>query len=664
VVRDRSGGRTFLLRGATLAVSMPLALLAGLLAAPAAWAAGAIVELRVLVVTDLTAEPEALRLLLAESGVPHDVLDLTDPSRPRLTHDSLTVDDSVPHSRYQGFVLPNAAPARLDRAELEALHAVQREFRLRQLDATVHPTPAVGLVQPTDTVGWWGSFDAGGTAALTELARTDAFADMLGEVPFSAGTWVEIAVPLPAFHPFLTATSPDGTRSGAVGGVVADRGREELLLTFTYDSTSLQLATLGPGLVDWLTRGTHLGMRRSWLSVHIDDVLLPDVRWVPGLHCAVGPGCPAPPGTAPTIRMTAEDVAAAVDWQRRHDFRMDLVFNGAGGAAAAAGGSDPLLDAVAAHRDEFGWINHTWSHRYLGCVRDTTVVPWRCATMPILGGTRFVTGAEIRDEIDRNVAFAHRVGLPIDAAELVTGEHSGLRGDPLMPEDNPALADALTASGVAVVAADASVDPAQRPLGTVRTVPRHPIDLDFNTATYVETVDQYNWTHTSAAVGGDGECDADASCLDPVDVTDPVAGFHHGIVPVEAAKVLDHVLGNDPRPHYVHQPQLAEDRTLYPVLERVLDTYRATYTEARPLLVPTMTQAADELTRAAAWTAVHGNVRAWTQDGVVTIETPDLVAVPVTVPRSPGAVLGEEYGTTRSGWLPVDGRMRLVGVGP
>lgn len=661
VRRDRSAGwtRRLLMGPAVLSV----ALLATLVTAPPAWAASPIVELRILVLTDLSAEPEALRQLLTESGVPHDVLDLTAAARPRLTRDSLTVPDSVPHSRYQGFVLPDAAPAGLDRTELEALHAVQREFALRQIDATVHPTRAVGLVEPTDTAGWWGTFD-GGTVALTEQARADAFADMRGDVPISPGTWVEIAVPLPAFHPFLTATSPDGTRRGAVGGVVVDRGREELLLTFSYDTTSLQLAALGPGLVDWVTRGTHLGTRRSWLSVHIDDVLLPDVRWVPGLHCAVGPECPAPAGTAPTIRMTAEDVTAAVDWQRRHDFRMDLAFNGAGGAAAAAGGSDPLTEALVAHRGEFGWINHTWSHRYLGCVRDTSAVPWRCATMPILGGTRFVTGAEIGDEFARNVDFARRHGLPIDAAELVTGEHSGLRGDPLMPEDNPALADALAASGVTVIAADASSEPAQRLLGGARTVPRHPIDLDFNTATYAETVDQYNWTHTSAAVGGDGECDADASCLAPVDATDPVAGFHGGIVPVEAAKILDHVLGNDPRPHYVHQPQLTEDRTLYPVLEQVLDTYRAVYTEARPLRIPTMTQAADEMSRAAAWTAARGQVRAFTQDGAVTIETTGLVAVPVTVPSGPGSVLGEEYGTTRSGWLPVDGRMRLVGVGP
>lgn len=649
---------------ATLLVALVAALLVPLLAPVPARAAGPVVDLRVLVVTDLTAEPEALRAVLAEGGVPLDVLDLTDPGRARLSRDTLTVPDAVPHSRYQAVVLPDSAPPQLDRAELAALHAVAREFGLRQVSASVHPSPAVGMVEPTDRVGWWGTF--AGPAQLTDLARTDAFADMHGDVPFSPGTWMEISGttgPTRTFRPLLTAASPDGTRRGAVGGVSTADGREELVLTFSYDATSAQVAALGPGLVEWLTRGTHLGARRSWLSVHIDDVLLPDARWVPGAHCAVGPECPAPPGTAPTIRMTADDVAAAVDWQRRHRFRMDLAFNGAGGDAAAAGGRDPLLDALVRYRDEFGWLNHTWSHRYLGCVRDTSAVPWRCATLPILGDTRYVTDAEIRDEITRNVAYARRHGLPVDATELVTGEHSGLRGDDLMPADNPALAGALAAAGVTVIAADASKEGGQRTVGGARTVPRHPIDLDFNTATHAETVDQYNHTHTSAAVGGDGGCDADGSCLAPVDATDPAAGFLRGIVPVEAAKVLDHVLSNDPRPHYVHQPQLAEDRTLYPVLESVLDGYRGVFTDARPVVVPTMTQAADELTRADAWVAARDRVRAWVQDGVVTIETDGLVDVPVTVPATPGAVLGEPYGTTRSGWLPLHGRMRLVGVG-
>ena len=64
----------------------------------------------------------------------------------------------------------------------------------------------------------------------------------------------------------------------------------------------------------------------------------------------------------------------------------------------------------------------------------------------------------------------------------------------------------------------------------------------------------------------------------------PRTGFADHIVPVEADKVLDHMLGNDPRPHYVHQPQLTEDRTLYPLLDRAVGDYRAWFGDSRPLI--------------------------------------------------------------------------------
>lgn len=641
-----------------LVIVLPVVLLVTTLTTATARAAGNRVDLRILLVTDRSPELIAVQALLASGGVPFDLVDLTDPGRRRLSRDELTVPDTVPHARYQGVVLPNEAPAGLDRVELAALHDYELDFGIRQLDAAAHPTPRTGLAEPTDAVGWSGPF-AGGSARLTDLARADGFGDMRGDIPFSPGAWAEIAAPLRDFRPVLTATSPDGRRRGVLAGVLGINGREELVLTFSYDAASTQFAALGPGIVEWLTRGVHLGLRRSYLAVHVDDVLLQNARWVPGAGCSSGHHCPLPPGHVPTIRMTADDVTHAVAWQERHRFRLDLAFNGAG--SAAAGAADPLTAALLAHKDAFGWINHTWSHRYLGCVRDVSMTPWRCATVPVLGWTRYVSRSEIGDEIARNVGFARRHGLPVDPSELVTGEHSGLRGDDQMPHDSPHLAGALDGTGIAVVAADASLEREQRPVGGARTVPRHPIDLDFDTATVAETVDQYNWTHTSTADGGDGACEGDGSCLAPVDAADPAAGFADGIVPIEAAKILAHVLGNDPRPHYVHQPQLTEDRTIYPVLERVLDGYRALYTDDRPVLVPTMTQAADELTRTADWAADAGRVRAWVQDGVVTVVADGRVDVPLTVPAN-RTDFGEPYGTTRSAWVPVEGEQLLTGA--
>ena len=89
----------------------------------------------------------------------------------------------------------------------------------------------------------------------------------------------------------------------------------------------------------------------------------------------------------------------------------------------------------------------------------TRPTPWSCATLPILGWTRYVSAGSIESEITRNVEFARRHGLPIDPTELVTGEHGGLRAPPQMPDDNPRLAGALADAGIRTIAADGSLEP-------------------------------------------------------------------------------------------------------------------------------------------------------------------------------------------------------------
>src|SRR5689334_24713737 len=69
---------------------------------------------------------------------------------------------------------------------------------------------------------------------------------------------------------------------------------------------------------------------------------------------------------------------------------------------------------------------------------------------------------------------------PFPYTTLFRSEHGGLRAMPQMPDDNPRLAGALAASGVRTVAADSSVELDSRLVGAAVTVPRHPIDLDFD----------------------------------------------------------------------------------------------------------------------------------------------------------------------------------------
>lgn len=655
-----------------LAVLAFTALLLGLpvlTGAPTAAAASARIELRVLVVTDGSTEVEAVRETLARFGVPVTVVDLTAQGRPVIDAAFLAGNVSgKPDVHFQGVVTPDQAPPALAPAELAAIHDAQLLYGIRQLDASVKAGVPVGLYDPFDFRGYVGQYD-GMTAQLTPEALAGDFADSRGPVPFEdptpdvADSWVEIAPFLPGYHPFLVGQVPGTDRTGSLAGVLAVNGREEMSLNFSYTADSIQFQALAPGIVRWLTRGVHLGFERTYLAMHIDDILLPNTRWVMGTHCTASADCPQGTPAQPLIRMTPEDVDYLVEWQRRSGFRLTLAYNGFGAASAAPDGSDPLLGALVAAKDQFGWVSHTWSHMYLGCIRDWSVTPWRCATVPYLGWTRYVNESRISEEITRNLDFARQYGLPIDPAELVTGEHSGLRAPPQMTEDSPELADALDATGVRVVASDASEETTPRMVGDAATVPRYPLALDFDTATIPETIDQYNWRHTSVADGGAGTCDADASCRPPVATG---TGFTEEIVPAEAGDVLEHMLANDPRPHYAHQPQLTEDRTLYPVLDRALGTYRSLFADSRPIITPTMTEAHTVLDEQGRWAAAlaGGGVRAFLSDGVVTVETDRQVDVPVTVPpgtrEAGGADFGTVYGAGRSGWLQVDGVRTLI----
>ncbi len=217
----------------------------------------------------------------------------------------------------------------------------------------------------------------------------------------------------------------------------------------------------------------------------------------------------------------------------------------------------------------------------------------------------WVGRAELSAQIRDNHDWAVRKGIAVDRSELVTGEHSGLKTLPQQPVDNPNLAGALADNGVKWTGSDNSREPQQRTVGTAtgaaKTVPRHPVNVYYNVGTAAEMADEYNWVYTSRADGGSGICESNpaSTCL-PAPL--PVAtGYADHIVPQEARTALSHVLGNDPRPHYVHQSNLAEERLLYPVLDRVLADYRGLFAPSAPLVNPAQRDVGTELTRRAAW---------------------------------------------------------------
>ncbi|MGW0546338.1 hypothetical protein [Streptomyces altiplanensis] len=658
-------------------------LAAGLLAvgAPPTGAGAAVaprIDLRVLVVDDGGGAVEAVESELRGTGVPYTVVRLDEPGRPVIDAGFLAdTVDGRPRAKYQGVVLPNADPFGAGSAETAALTAYEKTFGVRQVDAYTWAHPGVGLDHTGDG-GYAGTLD-GVDAAVTPAGKAGPFGYLDGAVEFednapSVGeSYGYAGRPREGYTSYLDMPVPGGggERASLLGEYAHD-GRRELVVTFAYNQHQRQFRLLARGIVEWLTQGVHLGQSRNYFSVHVDDVFAPDSRWDTELNCTPGDfdcGDGEGEGTVP-VRMTARDAQYAAQWQQSAGFTLDMVYNAGAGEAwkAANGGSDPLTAQLLADRARYRWVNHTYTHPFLGCLQDTSTVPWQCAK-DAAGGTRWMSRAEISAQIRNNHDWAVGRGIALDRTELVTGEHSGLKTLPQQPEDNPNLAGALADNGVKWIASDNSRESRQRSLGPALTVPRHPMNVYYNVGTAAEMTDEYNWIYTGKADGGSGVCETSpgSTCLD--EPLDTATGYATHIVPQEARTALGHVIANDPRPHYVHQSNLAEERILYPVLDKVLGDYRSLFADNTPVVNPRHRDAGSELARRAAWdeALADGKVTAYRIGATVTVQSPQGTAAPVTAPEGTRrqlalgtAVFGTAYAGQRSAWISPEPLQRTV----
>ena len=646
------------LAAAALAAGAMVAGLTGLSAAPAASAASAPrIDLNVLVVSDGTPWVQAIQQQLASEGVPTTVVNLGDSSRPTITSSFLsgTLSDGTPVGYYQGVVLPNDAPSGLSAAEESALASYETSFSVRQVDAYLYPTGNVGMNPPA----YGGSLD-GTPVTVTAAAKASSFGYLKGTFSFEgtpggATSYGYLAQPLPntataTFTPFLTATIPGTSTTGTLAGVYDNAGREQMEISFGYSNYQLQYRYIAHALADWVTRGVHLGYWRNYLTVNYDDVFNANAEWGQAGDCTPGDSV-CPPGTPATtpIRMTPADVSYAVQWQQSHGFELEYLFNGGASARFQVNGTDPLLAAYQPVASSFWWINHTYTHAWLGCIQDLTVTPWQCVTDGS-GNTEYVDVNTIQGEIQNNLQWAQQNGIPTSAADFAPGEYSGLRILPQQPADNPNLVSAISQDSIAWVAMDASREPAMRPIGTALGLPRHPIDVFYNTATKADETSEYNWIYDSTANGGSGACQSTGQCLAPLSLK---TGWSTFILPVQTRTMLGAVFSNDPRPFYMHQSNLTGDRLGYALMNSVLSGYHAVYAGNTPIVNQQLSADGAALNAQDIWAQAlsAGTVSGYIQGNTVTITGPSGTSVPVTVPNGTkiGTAKGSAFGSAYAG---------------
>lgn len=439
------------------------------------------IDLRVLVVSDGGPSTDAIAAELDAAGTPYTEVDLQQSGRSVIDAGFLAdTVDGRPRAKFQAVVLPNDNPFPAGSAEMAALAAYEQTYAIPQVDAYTYTRPEAGLKYPVSG-GSSGSVD-GVQAQVTAAGKAGPFGYLDGSVPFEDNSpavgesYAYLSTPAAGadFTPYVDAPIPGQSTRGSLVGEYRHDGRRELVVTFVYNQYQQQFRLLARGIVEWMTGGVHLGASRNYFAVHVDDVFAADDRWDTRLNCTPGDiDCPQGEGVANPIRMTPADVDQAAAWESSRNFTLDLAFNGAGSVDQRTdnNGVDLLADKLIADRDKFRWINHTYTHAFLGCEQDTTVVPWKCATNTD-GSTKWVSRTAISDEIATNRAWGQAAGLPLDTSELITGEHSGLKVLPQQPDDNPDLAPALTDNGVAWLGSDNSREPDQRQVGPATTVPR------------------------------------------------------------------------------------------------------------------------------------------------------------------------------------------------
>jgi hypothetical protein len=232
---------------------------------------------------------------------------------------------------------------------------------------------------------------------------------------------------------------------------------------------------------------------------------------------------------------------------------------------------------------------------------------------------------------------------------------------------NPNLLGALTSTAVKYAGSDASkpypqtptnVGSPQYPAGTtffqgdVQAVPRYPTNVYYNAAAQEQQLDEYNWIYVAdnpATTAIEGNCQASA-----VTTCRSAPATWDQYIASEASIMFRHVVGNDPRPHYFHQTNIAETGstggTLYKLVDKLKADYDKYYAANAPLVQLSQHQIGDELKRQADWQKASAQVEAYVQDGQVHVSAPAGTQVPLT-----GTTEGTSYGGQKSGWVTATG---------
>jgi hypothetical protein len=281
-----------------------------------------------------------------------------------------------------------------------------------------------------------------------------------------------------------------------------------------------------------------------------------------------------------------------------------------------------------------------------------------------------VTGGGALEQtfIDTGIAGTASSGLPTanEAIETAYPENPSLSAafagvgiqafgsDASKPYPNPAIAGSVTP---AFAAGESFLD------GSARAIPRYPTNIYYNVSTEAQEIDEYNQLYLTPEKGGKCVNSSTNTC------EEKAANFAEIVSSIDT-NMFQHVMGNDPRPHYFHQPNLMGtpppgppttgtppatlpsqgDGLLYSVMNPLLEEYNQYFNV--PIEQLTMAQIGALLAEQQAWSKANtGQVSGYIEGGVLTLQNTGAEAV--TTPLTGVTGVGAVYGGIQSGWTSV-----------
>jgi hypothetical protein len=180
-------------------------------------------------------------------------------------------------------------------------------------------------------------------------------------------------------------------------------------------------------------------------------------------------------------------------------------------------------------------------------------------------------------------------------------------------------------------------------------IPRYPTNIYYNVSSNAQEVDEYQTLYD------------DPTCVPiPAVTTCNPAGTAFTIAQILASadqNMFQHMMGNDPRPHYFHQTNLMSSQTsgvngngdglFYETMNPLLTQYGSYFAGNAPIVHPTMPQIGTLLNEQSGWLAQQHGVSGSIRGNVVTVvnQTGSALLIPLT-----GTTVGSPYAGGQSGW--------------